>query len=517
MSDNIHTLGDWITDRALADPQKVAIDDRGVTISYAMLDERITKLADQLIAAGYRNGERIATVAGNSIDMVVVFFACAKAGLVLVPLSWRLTATELAELITRSQASLLLTEDEFATLATEAKKHAGSAVPIVELGSEGIETCVPAPMQDRQTLPAWRAVVDDDPVLLIFTSGSEAAPKGALLSHKNCFWTNLSLGRASNFGSDDIALCMLPQFHVGGWNIYLLLSLWMGATCVLERTFNPTRVLRLIETRGITAIMGVPTQYVMMSKDPLFDEVELSSLRVAQVGGAATPSEIIQRWQDRGVELAPAYGLTEASPNVLYTPAGDPQAGMIPYPNINVRIAGSTEHDAGELQVHGPGVFLGYDGDATRTAAAFTHDGWLRTGDMAERTHGGGFRIVGRSKDIFISGGENVAPAEVERVLAAHPYVDEVAVVGMPDPVWGEVGCAFVVLTPEGLTAHRTAQQPLALAVEIRAHAAKSLAAFKVPARVKFVAELPRISIDKVDRRQLTAEAVAFSEGVQVS
>src|SRR5690625_694580 len=517
MSDNIHTLGNWINHGALADGNKVAIDDRGVTISYGMLDERVNRLAQRLIDAGYRNGDRIATVAGNSIDQVVLFFACAKAGLVLAPLSWRHTATELAELLVRSKASLLLTEDEFQTLASEALKHAGLDIPLVALGSEGIETEVPAVAYESGE--PWRPVVDSDPVLLIFTSGSEAAPKGALLSHKNCFWTNLSLGRAVNFGTDDVALCMLPQFHVGGWNIYLLLGLSVGATCVLERTFNPARALRLIETRGVTAIMGVPTQYLMMSKDPLFTQVNLESLRVAQVGGAYAPAEIIERWRARGVELAPAYGLTEASPNVLYTPAGDPHSGMIPYPHVSVRIAGTTDDslDSGELQVHGPGVFVGYDDDEARTAEAFTDDGWLRTGDTAARSTLGGIRIVGRSKDIFISGGENVAPAEVERVMLTHPYVDEVAVVGIPDPVWGEVGCAFIVLTPEGLVAHRAAEKAEELAIAIRSHTARSLAAFKVPAHVKIVSELPRISIDKIDRRQLTAEAVAFSKGVQVS
>jgi len=175
MSDNIHTLGNWINHGALADGNKVAIDDRGVTISYGMLDERVNRLAQRLIDAGYRNGDRIATVAGNSIDQVVLFFACAKAGLVLAPLSWRHTATELAELLVRSKASLLLTEDEFQTLASEALKHAGLDIPLVELGSEGIETEVPAVAYESGE--PWRPVVDSDPVLLIFTSGSEAAPR----------------------------------------------------------------------------------------------------------------------------------------------------------------------------------------------------------------------------------------------------------------------------------------------------------------------------------------------------
>lgn len=519
MSGSAHTLGEWINDRALADGENVAIDDRGVTITYAMLAERINRLSDRLIAAGYRNGDRIATVTGNSIDHVVVFFACARAGLVLAPLSWRHTAAELSDLVRRSGATLLLTEDEFETLAYEALKLSGTGIPLVELGSEGIESQVPAPKSTVVSDAAveWRPVRDEDPLLLIFTSGSEAAPKGALLSHENCFWTNLSLGKANHFGPGDVALCMLPQFHVGGWNIYLLLSLSIGATCVLERTFNPARVLRLIESRGVTAIMGVPTQYLMLAKDPLFTKVRLDSLRVAQVGGAYAPDEVIARWADRGVELAPAYGLTEASPNVLYTPAGDPRGGMVPYPHVRVRIADAdgVHSRCGELQVHGPNVFLGYDGEPALSAHTFTADGWLRTGDTAEKSTLGGIRIVGRTKDIFISGGENVSPAEVERVILTHPLVDEAAVVGVPDPVWGEVGCAFIVLTQEGAREHR--EQPESFAIAIRSFTARSLAAFKVPAHVMVVQELPRISIDKVDRRQLTAEALAFSEGVQVS
>ena len=277
-ADGLHTLGRWTTDRSLATPQRIAVDDRGCTLSYGELERRAAGLAAGLAAAGYVTGDRIATLTGNSSDHVVVFFACAKAGLVLVPLSWRLSPRELAAQLELADPQLLLVEDELDSLAAGACTLLAHRPRTAALGPGGIEKSVPPPARrlpapaagaaglEVRRLEAWREVRDDDALLMIFTSGTEGASKAAVLTHSNCFWTNLSLSRTMDLGSNDVVLAVLPQFHVGGWNIQPLLAWWTGATVVLERGFEPGRVLQLIAERRVTMLMGVPTQYLMLAE-----------------------------------------------------------------------------------------------------------------------------------------------------------------------------------------------------------------------------------------------------------
>ncbi|MFH8250288.1 class I adenylate-forming enzyme family protein [Microbacterium sp. B2969] len=508
LDDGPHTIGRWITDRATQSPTRIAIDDRGVTIDYGTLAGRAVTLAEGLRAAGYGPGHRIATVTGNSTDQVVVFFACALAGVALVPLSWRLTPRELSDVLTRCEPALVLVEDEYATLAGEALRTVGSVPRVAALGTAGIEASVPA-----ASLPASaRHVHDDDPLLVIYTSGSEAAPKGVVLTHANCFWTNLALARALPLTHDDVVLAMLPQFHIAAWNCQPLLAWWVGATVVLERSFQPSRALQLITERGVTAMMGVPTQYALLADDRAWPSADLSRLRLAVVGGATIPSALQAEWTGRGVALTQGYGLTEAAPNVLYLPAEEgarhPGAVGRPYPHVSVCVVDPEsglplDGDAtGELWVRGPSVFAGYLGDPDATARALAGD-WLRTGDLVHRDGDGVLRIVDRLKDIYISGGENVAPAEVELALTLHPLIRAAAVVGMPDDVWGERGVAFVVREPGAVLS----------ADEVLAHARRNLAAFKVPVRVEFVAELPRSTIEKLARSRLREWASRSTEG----
>jgi fatty-acyl-CoA synthase len=505
-----HTVGRWVTDSARRQPSKVAIDDRGVRVTYAELDRRSDELAAAFMRAGYGPGDRVATVAGNSADQVVVFFACAKAGLALVPLSWRLTASELATNLATAAPALLLVEEAWHRIAAEAVHRAGMALPTTTLGSTGVESTVPdRVLSPGDSWPAARPVRDDDPLLVIFTSGSEATPKGVVLTHANCFWNNLALAQALELTASDVVLATLPQFHVAGWNCQPLAAWWLGATVVLERTFEPSRVLQLVAHREVTTMMGVPTQYHLLSADPGFRDTDLSSLRQVVVGGATMPARLLQVWTDRGVPVLQGYGLTEASPNVLYLPsaqaASRPGAVGWPYPYVEVRIVdpGSGEpltgEAVGELQVRGPAVFPGYLGSPEQTAAVLS-DGWLRTGDLAARDVDGCHRIVDRLKHIYISGGENVAPAEVEAALLRHPLVAEAAVVGVPHEVWGEVGVAFV--QPE--------QGALLTPDEVLAHARELLAGYKVPHEVHVISDLPRTGIGKVARtrlkRQVTSE-----------
>lgn len=512
VEDGPHTIGRWLIDRAATSPQRTAVDDRGVTTDYGTLAARASALAERLRRAGYAAGDRIATVSGNSTDHVVAFFACALAGIAFVPLSWRLTTRELADVLTRTAPSLVLIEDEHAALAGEAIRAVDASaqgggermLQVAVLGTTGVEAAVPVSLRPRP----WRPVRDDDPLLVIFTSGSEAAPKGVVLTHANCFWNNLALAQALPLHHDDVVLAMLPQFHVAAWNCQPLLAWWAGATVVLERSFQPARALRLIAERRVTAMMGVPTQYAMLAADREWETTDVSSLRLALVGGATMPAALHTAWTGRGVPLTQGYGLTEAGPNVLHLPAdeaaGAPGAVGRPYPHVAVRVVDPDsglplEGEAtGELWVRGPSVFAGYLGDDDATARAMS-GGWLRSGDLVARDADGRYRVVDRLKDIFISGGENVAPAEVEYALCLHPLVAAAAVVGVPDPVWGERGVGFVV--------------PVAGAAlssdELLAHARRNLAAFKVPVRIELVDELPRSTIEKLARSRLRERARA--------
>jgi fatty-acyl-CoA synthase len=296
---------------------------------------------------------------------------------------------------------------------------------------------------------------------------------------------------------DDVVLQVLPQFHCGGWNVQALLAWWKGARVVLERAFDADRCLELIERKRVTTTMGAPANYMFMSRSPRYADVDLSSLRRAVVGGAPMPLALLETWRERGVEIVQGYGLTEAAPNVLCLPAEDAvrKAGYAgkPYPQVEVTLS-----DEGELLVRGPNVFAGYWRNPEATDEAVV-DGWLRTGDIAERDDEGFYRISGRLKDMYISGGENVYPAEVEDVLLSLDGVADAAVLGVPDERWGEVGAAFVVL-----------EQVAALDEDqIIAACRERLARFKVPASVRFLEELPRSGMNKVLKDELRAEVPA--------
>jgi fatty-acyl-CoA synthase len=470
-----HTIDRWIADRARNTPERVAIDYEGRLVTYRELDE-----GSDAFAAGFahlQRGDRVATLTGNSPEHVMVLFACAKLGLILVPLSWRLTAPELRYQLDDAEPSLFLVEDPYEELAGATGRH--------------FERLAPGP--SRVQAPSLR-VRDDDALLLIYTSGTTGRPKGALLSHANCFWTNLSFDLATGVHGDDVVLQLLPQFHCGGWNVHPLLSWLKGARVVLERQFDAERVLGLIEEKRVTTMMGVPAIYLFLSQQPGFANADLSSLERAVVGGAPMPESLLRTWAAHGTAIVQGYGLTEAAPNVLCLPPEDAvrklgYAGK-PYPFVDVRLSAEEE-----LQVRGPNVFPGYWRNPDATAAAFTGDGWLRTGDVAECDGEGFYRIKGRLKDMYISGGENVYPAEVEAVLHEHPQVVDAAVVGVPDEQWGEVGIAFVVA--DGVTDD-----------ELLEWCGARLARYKVPASVRLVAVVPRNSLGKIQKQELVTEAV---------
>jgi fatty-acyl-CoA synthase len=468
------TVDRMLRDRARRAPDRIAVEARDRTWTYAELDAR----SDE-IAASLEPGSRVSTVTGNSAEHVALFFACAKAGAMLHPISWRLAPAEVAYQLDDADPAVLLVEEEHRALA-EAALELASVRPALELPRRTASTAAPVP---------------EDALLLIYTSGTTGKPKGALLTHSNCFWTNLSFDLATGLDADDVVLQVLPQFHCGGWNVQPLLAWWKGARVVIERGFDAGRALDLIERRSVTTMMGVPANYLFMAEEPRFGRADLSSLRLAIVGGAPMPLPLIETWAERGVDIVQGYGLTEAAPNVLCLPpeAARRKAGSAgrPYPYVECRLS-----DESELLVRGPNVFAGYWRDAAATAAAF-RDGWLATGDLAECDADGDYWIRGRLKDVVVSGGENVYPAEIEAVLHQHPGVVEAAVVGVPDERWGEVCAAFVVLRAA------VAEE------ELVEHCRARLARFKVPKHFHVIDELPRNSLGKVVKGELRHEVAA--------
>jgi fatty-acyl-CoA synthase len=492
------TLGRWIRDRAVLTPARVAIEHAGETTTYAELDARSERLAEALVRLGLRRGDRVASLTANRPEHVELFFACAKAALVLAPMSWRLAPGELAYQLGHAAPGALFVEPQMDSLADAALELTPARPRRLALARARLDGLAESGGKTPQYPPAQ----DDDDLLLLYTSGTTGRPKGARVTHRNCFWTNLSLDRVAEVGEADVVLQILPQFHVAGWNVQPLLAWWKGATVVLEPRFDPARALELIERRRITTMMGVPANYLLMAGARRFADADLASLRQAIVGGAPMPEPLLRTWADRGVAIVQGYGLTEASPNVLCLPREDAmrRLGWVgkPYPHIDVALGDPSSGAivdgpaSGELLVRGPGVFAGYwrDPEATR---ACMRDGWLRTGDIAERDAEGFYRIRDRLRDMYISGGENVYPAEIEAALHEHPAVADAAVIGVPDERWGEVGVAIVVLRPGA-----TADEP-----DLLAHCRARLAAFKVPHAVRFAEEVPRSAAGKLLKREL--------------
>jgi fatty-acyl-CoA synthase len=490
------TVGRWIRDRARTTPARVAIDFAGALVTYAELDAWSDRAAARLTAAGIGRGDRVASLSGNHPAQVALLFACAKLGAALQPLSWRLAPVEIRYQLDDAEPAVLVHADEYAELA----EAAGARMP--RWGFDELDRGGERPPAD--------AADGQDALFLIYTSGTTGKPKGAVLTHANTFWTSLSFDRTCPIGGDDVVLQVLPQYHIGGWNVQSLLAWWAGATVVLEPVFDAARALRLIAEKGVTTMMGVPATYLFLAEDSSFASADLSSLRLAVVGGAPMPESLLETWKERGVEIVQGYGLTEAAPNVLCLPPEDASrklgfAGR-PYPHVDVALR-DTETGAlldgpatGELVVRGPNIFPGYWRDPDATAAAFAGE-WLLTGDLATRDEDGYYRIAGRLKDLVISGGENVYPAEIEDVLHAHPGVAEAAVIGIPDERWGEVCVAYVALRREVEVT----------ATELVEWCGDRLARFKVPRDIHFVDALPRSGVGKV----LKGELRGVAEGAQ--
>lgn len=473
-------------------PERTALVDRarGGRWTYAELDAAADRWAAVLRARGVGRGDVVALLAGNRREAVELLFACGRVGAALLPLNWRLPPAELAPVLADARPRLLVGEGRFRAAA-----EAAGGAAWLDLDDEA-----PALLARGGPHAPDVELEGEEAALVLYTSGSTGTPKGAVLPHRQLLWNAVATATAWGLGRDDVAPVSTPFFHTGGWNVFAL-PLWhRGGTVVLFDAFDAGAFLEGIEAEGCTTALAVPTQLLMLAESPRWGR-SLPRLRGFVSGGAPCPPSLAARVRDAGYAFREGYGLTECGPNCFAI--SDAEAARrpgsvgwpVPFLEMRLRTEDGAAADEGELQLRGPQLFGGYLRAPERTAEAFTDDGWLRTGDLARRDPDGAYRIFGRRKEMYISGGENVYPAEVEAALADCPGVLEAVVVGVPDPRWGEVGRAFVVARPGAFLRPDT----------LAGHARARLAGYKVPKSVHVVPEIPRLGSGKPDRRALAA------------
>ncbi len=446
-------LGSWPARRARITPDAVAFRQDERCLTYAELAARVDRLAGGLAARGIGRGDRIAYLGPNDIATFELFFAAGRLGALFVPLNTRLADAEIDELL--------------ADCTPAAVFRADSELP------------------DGPPPGECEAGLDDDAVIL-YSSGTTGRPKGAVLSHGNLTFNTMNQLAHTDVLGTDVALCLCPLFHATGLGQVSLPTLFKGGTVVVQPKFEPAAALDLIARHRVTSFPAVPTMLRMMCDHEDFAGADLGSLRFVIYGGSAVEERVALAWQRRGITLLQGYGMTEASPGVLMATADGaaarPVSVGVPHFFTDVQVPG------GELLVRGLNVFRGY---WNRPAEQAFSDGWFRSGDVVRFGPDGWGYVVDRVKDMFISGGENVYPAEVEAALLTLDGVIEAAVVAAPDARWGEVGHAHVVAVPGRWTEET-----------VRAALRAKVAAFKVPRDVTFVGELPKTATGKV-RKQL--------------
>ncbi|WP_406162206.1 long-chain fatty acid--CoA ligase [Streptomyces sp. NBC_00882] len=483
-------LGSWPARRARKTPHRTALIHGDTTFTYAELHTRVTRLAHALRARGIRRGDRVAYLGPNHPSYLETLFAAGSLGAVFVPLNTRLAGPEIGYQLSDSGARALI----------YGPSHAGLVAGLP--GSTDVRTYVEVGAEYEQLLaesavePIDEPVTADDTCIIMYTSGTTGRPKGAMLTHGNLTWNAINVLVDTDLIADERALVSAPLFHTAGLNMLTLPVLLKGGTCVLVEAFEPKATFDLIEQHRITFMFGVPTMFEQVARHPRWADADLSSLRILTCGGSPVSTPLIAAYQERGLTFLQGYGMTEASPGTLFLDAehaiGKAGSAGVPHFFSDVRVvrpdlAPVDVGETGEVVLRGPHVMPGYWGLPEETAASFA-DGWFRSGDAARVDEDGYVFIVDRIKDMIISGGENIYPAEIEDLLLGHPDIAECAVIGVPDDKWGEVPRA-VVVPREGATPDPD---------EVLASLAGRLAKYKIPKSVVIADGLPRTASGKL-------------------
>lgn len=499
---------DYLQRRADLTPERVALRDTltGRSITYADWNTNADRTANLLLALGVAVGDRVAVYAANSLEYLDVWMACGKIGAVLQNLNWRLTAHELAQIINDAAPKVLCYSDDFADSLAEMRVHIPCVQHYLAFGQPSHPDDKPFALRDAQpaALHHRPTLHPDAPWVICYTGGTTGLPKGALLTHSNMTWNSINTVMSWGLDQEDVAILNAPLFHTGGLNVFTLPLIHIGGTSIVCKGFDAAQVFDLIAHAGVTVFFGVPTMFIVMQQHPDWNKADFSRLKIVISGGAPCPLPVFERFWAKGVDFKTGYGLTEAGPNTFWLPPADvrrkPGAVGKPLFHVDVRVitpdgAPCPPGVAGELLIRGPHVTPGYWNNPQATASAI-RDGWLHTGDLAIRDDEGYYTVVGRLKDMIISGGENIYPAEVESVMHAHPAVAEAALLGIPDDKWGEVGLAVVVIRPGAALT-----EP-----DLLAFMRDRLAKYKIPKAVRFVDALPKTGPGKIDKRALLAQ-----------
>jgi fatty-acyl-CoA synthase len=488
---------DWLKRWHCYTPNAVAIEcaDTGRIFTYGKFFERAVALAAALKQRyGIEPGDRVAILAHNEPEHFILFFALQRLGAMLVPVNFRFAAREVDHVLQDSGAKLFIHQEAFAA----------------NVGKLGVKPLHDLPFADLQRLitdSKFAGATEmhrdpNQPVMILYTSGTTGAPKGALITHKMLFWNSVNTGLRLTITNSDCSVIFHPLFHTSGWNVLSTPYIHHGARLVMLKKFDPARVLALCEEKRATILFGVPTMMDMMRRAPNFEAAAFPAMRYAIVGGEPMPVELIRTWAKKNVPIRQGFGITEFGPNIFSLEAADGirKMGSIGFPNfyVDVKVVNKEGREVtepgevGELLLRGPVCTPGYWQNEAATAEAIQNN-WFHSGDLVRFDSDGYFYVVGRKKEMFISGAENIYPAEIETYLRAMTGIREVAVIGVPDAKWGEVGkCFYATETGEPLEPEK-----------LMAYCLDGLAKYKIPKNFVHLKELPKGHSGKIQRRDL--------------
>ncbi|WP_223591686.1 acyl-CoA synthetase [Neobacillus bataviensis] len=484
---------DWLENRARLSPKKPAIIDEKTdkACSFKELNNRVKCTADWLLERGIKKGDRIALISPNHISYFDLLFACGKIGAIFVPLNWRLSFQEIKEILEDCTPKLIGYHRQFQGIYKQLMSFSIDSFFIDELACEGIST--------ENSLK--NDIVETDPLAMIYTGGTTGKPKGVVLSHQSILWNAINTILSWGISDNEVTINYLPMFHTGGLNALSIPILMAGGTVVIGEQFTAQKAVESLNRYRCTIVLLVPTMYHSLIQSQEFQNSSFPSMKIFLSGAAPCPLQIYEAFKRKGYAFKEGYGLTEAGPNNFYITPEDAliKRGSVGKPMLFnsirlVKLDGGQagQNEVGELLLKGKHSFSHYWNNTQATQEAIK-DGWVYTGDLATKDEHGFYYIVGRKKDMIITGGENVYPLEIEQWLSEHPAIDEVAVTGLPDEKWGEIVAAFIVLKHSKLAADE----------ELKTYCEAKLGRYKIPKRFIFLQELPKTHVGKIDKKKL--------------